>query len=344
MIRHGYPAALAIALVSCGPSKEWVPPPVAFIPIPPGPATAEPAPVASTASSPAVVTTAAAKAAVPAAPPASPMPGDLPDVDTGLASSAACKDKECTVATMFPPSAASDAKGPVAIWSHDIAKGSAVTFPRDQDVDVYAVVVKGGGVLKKADGGADAPLKRWSAFRAPGGGVSVAAPDGPRARRLRDGHLRRRSDCGGRRKAPGEGHVEGLEDAHLGGRDGRPRRLEGPRVGRRSDARADRFRGDTQRASLGLLLASKDAAVPQHQHDGTWEVLAVLRGTGTLKHAKVAGSNDLASLSVTDGTVAMIPPGAQHAWQPKGDKPLVAIQLYAPPGPEQRFKKLAEGK
>jgi mannose-6-phosphate isomerase-like protein (cupin superfamily) len=46
---------------------------------------------------------------------------------------------------------------------------------------------------------------------------------------------------------------------------------------------------------------------------------------------------------MTDGMVVAIPKGALHAWEPAGSKPLIALQIYVPPGPEQRFKKLAEG-
>ena len=36
-----------------------------------------------------------------------------------------------------------------------------------------------------------------------------------------------------------------------------------------------------------------------------------------------------------------VPPATKHAWKPDEGSTLVAIQLYTPPGPEQRFKALA---
>jgi len=47
-------------------------------------------------------------------------------------------------------------------------------------------------------------------------------------------------------------------------------------------------------------------------------------------------------VKVAPGTIAMIAPGVPHAWKPSGSSPLIAVQMYWPPGPEQRFKKLAE--
>jgi hypothetical protein len=41
--------------------------------------------------------------------------------------------------------------------------------------------------------------------------------------------------------------------------------------------------------------------------------------------------------------VVGVPPGVRHFWTPAPGSKLVAFQLYSPPGPEQRFKKLAAG-
>lgn len=83
---------------------------------------------------------------------------------------------------------------------------------------------------------------------------------------------------------------------------------------------------------LGRLEGS--AAVPEHTHPGSWEILAAIDANGTF---------------VLDGTegklgpkqVVMVPPGAKHAWKPEPGSVLVAVQLYSPPGPEQRFVALA---
>ena len=79
-----------------------------------------------------------------------------------------------------------------------------------------------------------------------------------------------------------------------------------------------------------------EAAVPvsDHQHDTSWEVLATIEGKGTLT---VAGKRiDLAPRSVV-----AIPPATPHAFVPADGARLVALQIYTPPGPEERFKTLA---
>jgi mannose-6-phosphate isomerase-like protein (cupin superfamily) len=91
-------------------------------------------------------------------------------------------------------------------------------------------------------------------------------------------------------------------------------------------------------ASLESLLCSKNAPVKEHVHDKEWEILAVLSGEGTLIK-KPGGKEE--DVEVKAGTFAAIAPGTPHAYRPAGTSPLVAVQLYSPPGPEQRFKKLA---
>jgi mannose-6-phosphate isomerase-like protein (cupin superfamily) len=77
------------------------------------------------------------------------------------------------------------------------------------------------------------------------------------------------------------------------------------------------------------------AAVPEHQHDGSWEVLATIEGKGTLT---VAGK----PIELAPRSVVAIPPATKHAFVPTDGAHLVAIQIYTPPGPEERFKALAD--
>ncbi len=49
-------------------------------------------------------------------------------------------------------------------------------------------------------------------------------------------------------------------------------------------------------------------------------------------------------VKVVDGSIFAVPPATKHAFKAAGTDPTLAIQVYSPPGPEQRFKKLAEGK
>jgi len=83
---------------------------------------------------------------------------------------------------------------------------------------------------------------------------------------------------------------------------------------------------------LGRLEGT--APVAEHVHTKEWEILAAVEASGTF---------------VLDGTegrlgprqIVMVPPGAKHAWKPEPNAKLVAVQMYTPPGPEQRFVALA---
>jgi mannose-6-phosphate isomerase-like protein (cupin superfamily) len=79
---------------------------------------------------------------------------------------------------------------------------------------------------------------------------------------------------------------------------------------------------------------SGTAAVAEHVHAGTWEVLCTVKARGTFT---LAGNPR--RLGVRE--CVTVPPDAKHSWQPDEGEPLVALQVYWPPGPEQRFKKLA---
>jgi mannose-6-phosphate isomerase-like protein (cupin superfamily) len=76
------------------------------------------------------------------------------------------------------------------------------------------------------------------------------------------------------------------------------------------------------------------APVPEHQHDASWEVLAAIEGKGTL-------TVDGKPIALEPRSVVAIPPATKHAFVPAGGSRLVALQIYTPPGPEERFKALA---
>lgn len=94
---------------------------------------------------------------------------------------------------------------------------------------------------------------------------------------------------------------------------------------------------DLEAAVLPELYVGRLAGtmpVAEHNHPGTWEILCAVEARGTLR---LAGEER----RVESRSCVAVPPDAQHAWQPDEGSRLVAVQLYAPPGPEQRFKKLA---
>jgi hypothetical protein len=79
-----------------------------------------------------------------------------------------------------------------------------------------------------------------------------------------------------------------------------------------------------------------DAPVAEHQHDGVWEVLAAVEGEGTF----TLGSKPY---RLKDEQIVVVPPGVKHAFSPAPGSHLRAVQLYSPPGPEQRFRVIAGG-
>lgn len=83
---------------------------------------------------------------------------------------------------------------------------------------------------------------------------------------------------------------------------------------------------------LGRLEGT--AGVAEHVHAGSWEILGAVEASGTFVLDGAAGH-------LGPRQVLVIPPGSKHAWKPDPGSKLVAIQLYAPPGPEQRFLALA---
>ncbi|HHH27517.1 MAG TPA: cupin domain-containing protein [Polyangiaceae bacterium] len=89
------------------------------------------------------------------------------------------------------------------------------------------------------------------------------------------------------------------------------------------------------RASFGLLLSHPDVGVPRHAHEDSTEVVGLLSGEG------IMGIGD-ESREVASGDVLVMPKGVEHDYTPAGTETLFAVQLYLPPGPEQRFKDLAK--
>lgn len=82
--------------------------------------------------------------------------------------------------------------------------------------------------------------------------------------------------------------------------------------------------------SFAILDGDADLAVPEHVHEGSAEVLLIESGDGTI----LIGEE---RTTVAPGQVLYIPANTLHGYEP-GTQPLRAYQVYAPPGPEQRFR------
>lgn len=82
--------------------------------------------------------------------------------------------------------------------------------------------------------------------------------------------------------------------------------------------------------SFAILDGDADLAVPEHVHESSAEVLLIEEGDGTF----LIGEE---RTTVVAGQVFYIPANTPHGYEP-GTQPLRAYQVYAPPGPEQRFR------
>lgn len=80
--------------------------------------------------------------------------------------------------------------------------------------------------------------------------------------------------------------------------------------------------------AVDRLVLNKGAAVPPHRHEGSAEILVI-----------VSGSVDMiingAPVHAGAGDAVQIPAGVEHS--ATAVEALDAVQIYTPPGPEQRF-------
>lgn len=256
-----------------------------------------------------------------------------------LTRAAKCAEKKCELKgfVVASPKAAlaSDANSPAAVWSHEIAKDSVVIIPRHHELECFTLVLDGSVLVSGDDGGPAQALSPWGVARAPGCGVMIRAREGQAQILLAVATNKESLEASLARakakpwevrwkKRPSALHNFMLDkaDDHAWGGGAFHARIG---VGGTEPALS---------ASFGVLRASKDGSVAEHDHP-TWEHIAVLSGSGRMQ---LAGT----SHAVAPGAVFHIPKGVKHAFLADGKAELLAVQLYTPSGPEQRFVKLAK--
>jgi mannose-6-phosphate isomerase-like protein (cupin superfamily) len=222
---------------------------------------------------------------------------------------------------------------PFFAWEQVLSPGVVITFPKHVGLDLYIALFDGEVSIKAGDiAGKQKRLWRWNAARVPGLGAMVECKEPTRAIFVLV------------TRTPGGTLGQAAAPAQKVGWTQRPAPVTSVEIDKQPDlawgggAYHARIGFEDGSASLGSLMASKNAAVPQNVHEHEWEILAILSGQGTLVRT-IAGRED--DTPIAPGTFASIAPGVQHAYRPAGTSPLVAVQLFSPPGPEQRFKKLA---
>jgi mannose-6-phosphate isomerase-like protein (cupin superfamily) len=277
-----------------------------------------------------------------ASPPPEPMGSALP-IDLGkkvppFPHRAVAPDKGATVArggVPVPEGLASqiDPAAPFFEWEQVLPPRVVLTFPKHVGLDLYVVLFDGEVSIKADDiAGKQKRLWRWNAARVPGLGAMVESKEPTRAIFVLVANT------------PGGTLGQAAAAAPKAGWARRPAPVTSVELDKQPDlawgggAYHARIGFEDGSASLGALLASKSAPVRPHAHDHEWEILAVLSGDGALVRT-IDGREDTTPIAA--GTFASIAPGVTHAYRPAGTSALVAVQLYLPPGPEQRFKKLA---
>lgn len=224
---------------------------------------------------------------------------------------------------------------PFFAWEQVMPPGVVLTFLKNAGLDLYVVLFDGEVSIKAADiEGKQKRLWRWNAARVPGLGamveckeptraIFVLATNTPGATLARAGTPGQKVDWSKRAAPVTSVELDKQPDLAWGG-----------------GAYHARIGFEDGTASLGTLMASKNAPVRRNVHEHEWEILAVLSGDGTL--VRTLGDRE-DETPISAGTFASIAPGVPHAYRPAGTSPFVAVQLFLPPGPEQRFKALASG-
>ena len=89
---------------------------------------------------------------------------------------------------------------------------------------------------------------------------------------------------------------------------------------------------DAPNASVSVSEFLPGAGVPKHAHADGDEILYLLSGKGT---CIIEGKN----YEVKKGDVLHLKKEREHSFKVTGKEPVKVVQIYAPGGPEQRFKK-----
>jgi mannose-6-phosphate isomerase-like protein (cupin superfamily) len=275
-----------------------------------------------------------------------PISGELPEGPFDLERSSACTAKVCRLDDFVPDHAflrttreGVPAEG--AVWLETIADQSTVELPPAERLDAIALVLEGNvayGQGQAEKGESAKVLGPWEALQAAGSGVFLRAQGGrasvlmavtARGGSLEAGISAAKQGKGKRRPAPGK--LETVNFAELT----RHSWAKGAYHARVAFGGGDPAAPPAP-ASLTILQASGNGAIPNNTHADEWEHVAVLRGSGEV----LLGN---AKYRVRQGSLFNLPRGVVHGFQGSGDE-LTAVLIFSPGGPEQRFVELGAGK
>ncbi|MFO0559903.1 MAG: hypothetical protein U0269_17925 [Polyangiales bacterium] len=278
-----------------------------------------------------------------------------------------CETGVCRVGTTFE-----DERAPAKMSSWLLEPGTSLRVDPDPSVDVFAMVLTGHAYATKPvtyqreqrelDEGPT--VGAWTAVRSIGDGLMIynSPNDPPVALVLviaRDAPAAMHQSEAANTTDGGASDASAASDG--GARSKEPKCVIEAPVLRRSPLAVRRladiewlswgagaFRAklvfdgpDSQRASLSVLVGGATANVAEHTHDHSYELLTAVVADGMV-NVWGTGEGSLGHQSVVrPGDPQVIPMGVRHAWVGAGTVPLIAVQAYAPSGPEQRFRELS---
>ncbi|MGE0322462.1 MAG: cupin domain-containing protein [Polyangiaceae bacterium] len=288
-----------------------------------------------------------------AAPAQAAVSAELPSSIPLLGAVSECKAKTCLLKDWIPdPSWASlpgkapagtDAKletpamgpvdSPALLWTEKLPKGNTLVLPRHQHLEYYLLGSSGKALVTGDDGGAPKAIESWTLARVPGGGASVRASensvlliaavtsrdtikDAIEVARAKPWEVRWK-----KRTAP-------IEISQLN------QLAAVPNQGGALQVRLTMTSSARRIGALQILIGGPDMRVPEHGHDKEWEHIAILQGAGEMPFGK---SSEGKAMTLKAGDVVRVSPGNLHSFHGTGSKPVVALQIYSPPGPEARF-------
>jgi mannose-6-phosphate isomerase-like protein (cupin superfamily) len=244
-----------------------------------------------------------------------------------------CAGKGCNLATIVPDSMKGQIEKDAPIFMFEVVMPPKVMMltPKNSGLDLYGMLLDG-EVSVMADDIKDKQKRCWrlNGFHAPGVGVNIYSKEPTRMILAvvvagTSGSVAAEID----KKAPWTKRSSPVTSFELSAKND---------IAWGGGAYHARLAYEEPPAAMGWLMMSKNANVPEHTHDKEWEFLAVVDGEGELNR-KTGGKTP-----INGSTFLSINPGNPHSFKASGGKPTMAIQMYWPPGPEQRFKKLAEAK
>jgi mannose-6-phosphate isomerase-like protein (cupin superfamily) len=264
-----------------------------------------------------------------AEPAPAPIDADLPSSEAlTLSNKASCPAKICRLegSLLEAMVGSAESQSPAGIWEEDLGSGATASFARRADMDILGVVLSGKIALAADEvKGRSTDLSPWHAFVAPGAGITLRALGGPaRIVLFLVGADAPAGKVAASKSAAWTARPAAVPDLAWG------KGAYHARIGFAADR--------SPRASLGILRMSDGGIVAPHVHDKEWEHMAILQGEGDF----VLGEGEAErTLHASDGSTFSVPPATRHKWRSAGSRAFVGIQVYTPPGPEQRFKKLA---